>query len=209
MALILVVAVGAGCTALPERGQEPGQWRFLGSEGMSAPLADDRRVVLRLIETRASSGIDRRDMAYSTDRQSLAYYRDNRWAASPAVMLNEVIDETLTAQPWVRAVVRGGARVPAELGLYCEINRLEHVVEPAPGRVEMRVACSWSRAAERELVHSMVFSERVEIEQNDAAHYARGAQELVDRLLAWLVRDGRALAAGTAASTGHRSDTSR
>ncbi|WP_372590787.1 ABC-type transport auxiliary lipoprotein family protein [Guyparkeria sp.] len=192
----------AGCASLPERGQEPGQWRFLPAGETSAPLADDRRVVLRLVETRAASGIDRRDMAYSTDQQSIAYYRDNRWAASPAVMLNEVIDETLTAQPWVRGVVRGGARVPADLGLYCEINRLEHVIEADAGRVEVRVACSWSRAAERVLVHSMVFNEQVEIDQNDAAHYARGTQELVNVLLAQLVRDGRELAARAISSKG-------
>ncbi len=184
----------AGCASLPDRGQEPGQWRFAPSDSTSRPLDDDRQVVVRLIETRAASAVDRRDMAYSSSRNSVAYYRDNRWAASPAVMLNEVIDETLTAQPWVRAVVRGGARVPAELGLYCEINALEHVVEADGGRVEMRVGCSWSRAAERELVHSMVFRDQVEIEQNDAVHYAAGAQRIVDRLLNRLVRDGRELA---------------
>ena len=189
------VALTAGCASVGERHGPSTQWRLLPAETPSAPVSDERAVVIRLIETRASSGIDRRDMAYATERQSIAYYRDNRWAASPAVMLNEVIDETLTAQPWVRSVVRGGARVPADLSLYCEVNRLEHEVADDGGQVHLRAACSWYRAAERELVHARVFNQRRAIEHNDAAHYAEGAQWLVDRLLGELVRDGRALAA--------------
>ena len=194
LGLVAGLSLTAGCVSMADRQEASTQWRFLPVEAQSAPVRDDRAVVVRLIETRASSGIDRRDMAYTTERQSIAYYRDNRWAASPAVMLNEVIDETLTAQPWVRSVIRGGARVPADLSLYCEVNRLEHEVADRGGHVHLRTACSWYRAAERELVDSMVFNQRRAIEENDAAHFAGGAQWLVDRLLADLIRDGRELA---------------
>ena len=194
VALAAGLSLTAGCVSVAEREGMSTQWRFLPAESESAPVPDERAVVVRLIETRASSGIDRRDMAYTTARQSIAYYRDNRWAASPAVMLNEVIDETLTAQPWVRSVIRGGARVPADLSLYCEVNRLEHEVADDGGQVHLRAACSWYRAAERELVSASVFNQRQAIERNDAAHYAGAAQSLVDRLLTDLVRDGRELA---------------
>jgi cholesterol transport system auxiliary component len=194
VALAAGLSLTAGCVSAPEPHGASTQWRFLPAKAQSAPVRDDRAVVVRLIETRASSGIDRRDMAYTTERQSIAYYRDNRWAASPAVMLNEVIDETLTAQPWVRSVIRGGARVPADLSLYCEVHRLEHEVDADGGQVHLRTACSWYRAAERELVSASVFNQRRAIGRNDAAHFAEGAQWLVDRLLAELVRDGRALA---------------
>lgn len=184
----------AGCASVIDRPTESTQWRFLPAGVESEPLADGRVAVLRLIETHASSSIDRRDMAYAVGPQSIAYYRDNRWAASPAVMLNEVIDETLTAQPWVRSVIRGGARIPSDLSLYCEINALEHEVAEDDGEVHLRAACSWYRAAERELVYASVFNERQTIEHNDAAHFARAAQSLVNRLLTDLVRDGRELA---------------
>ncbi|MFN2381954.1 MAG: ABC-type transport auxiliary lipoprotein family protein [Guyparkeria sp.] len=202
----------SGCAVLPERGAEPEQWRLVAPDPASAAVSVNEPVIIRLVETRAASAIDRRDMAYSRGRQSLAYYRDNRWAGSPGVMLNEIIDETLSTQPWVRTVVRGGARVPAELSLYCEIQRLEHQLEPdagieAAGGVQMKVACSWYRAAERQLVEAMVFDERVELAVGNAEHYARGAQSLVDELMSRLVAQGATLASTGASSAPNQSSS--
>ncbi len=190
----LLVILLAGCTVLPERGDAPSQWRLVASEAPGAPLADDRQVIIRLIETQAASSISRRDMAYSTTRQAVAYYRDNRWVAAPATMLNEVLDETFSAQPWVASVVRGDARVPARLGLYCEINRLEHLVGRIEGEVRLKVSCSWYRAADREVVDARVFDRTTTIETNDAEHFAGAAQTLVDEIMGELLADGRRLA---------------
>ncbi len=200
----LMVALGSGCTVFPERNGAPQQWRLLAPEMSDAPTETAERVIVRLVETRAASAIDRRDMAYSRGRQSLAYYRDSRWASPPGVMLNEIIDETLSTQPWVRTVVRGGARVPAELSLYCEIQRLEHLLEPASedvreGKVRLKVACSWYRAAERQLVEATVFDETTELDADNAEGYATGAQRLVDDLMSRLVEQGARLAGQLAA----------
>ncbi len=199
LAAIAVLLPAGGCTVFPERGSEPEQWRLVASDPVVKPRGDVQPVIVRLVETRAANAIDRRDMAYSRDRQSLAYYRDNRWTSRPAVMLNEIIDETLSTRPWVRTVVRGGARVPADLSLYCEIQRLEHRVgtetgEGPRGEVQMKVACSWYRAAERQLVESMIFDESVTLETDDARNYAGGAQALVDELMARLAAQGATLA---------------
>lgn len=191
---VLLVTLLAGCTVLPQRGDAPSQWRLVASETASAALPDDRQVIIRLIETRAASSISRRDMVYSTAPQSVAYYRDNRWAASPAVMLNEILDETFSTQPWVGSVVRGDARVPARLGLYCEINRLEHLVGQNDGKVRLKVSCSWYRAADQQLVDARVFDRTATIASNDAEHFAGAAQRLVDELMSELVADGRRLA---------------
>lgn len=191
---VLLVTLLVGCTVLPQRGDAPSQWRLVASEVPGAALADDRQVIIRLIETRAASSISRREMAYSTAPQSVAYYRDNRWAASPAVMLNEILDETFSTQPWVGSVVRGDARVPAWLGLYCEINRLEHLVGRDDGEVRLKVSCSWYRAADRTLVDARVFDRTEMIATNDAEHFAGAAQRLVDELMSELVADGRRLA---------------
>ena len=198
---ILVLALVGGCAVLPERDGEPQNWRLVAPE--PAVEGNDVRepVVVRLIETRAASAIDRRDMAYSRERQSLAYYRDNRWASPPGVMLNQIIDETLSTQPWVRAVIRGSARMPANLSLYCEIQRLEHQLTPGaltpPGQVQMKVACSWYRAAERQLVEAMTFDETIELEASNAESYAKGAQSLVDQLMTQLAAQGASLAGTT------------
>ncbi|RRQ23987.1 hypothetical protein D5687_04425 [Guyparkeria sp. SCN-R1] len=191
-----------GCAVLPERGGEPQQWRLVAPAPVVEGTDVSDPVIVRLIETRAASAIDRRDMAYSRERQSLAYYRDNRWTSPPGVMLNEIIDETLSTQPWVRTVVRGGARVPSDLSLYCEIQRLEHQLEPGAamtqsGQVQMKVACSWYRAAERQLVEAIIFNETIELEANDAESYAKGAQSLVDQLMTRLAAQGASLAATT------------
>ncbi len=198
-----------GCAVLPERGGEPQQWRLVAPDPVVEASDVSDPVIVRLIETRAASAIDRRDMAYSRERQSFAYYRDNRWASPPGVMLNEIIDETLSTQPWVRAVIRGGARVPSGLSLYCEIQRLEHQLETsaamAPsGQVQMKVACSWYRAAERQLVEAMIFDETVELSANNAESYAKGAQSLVDQLMTRLAVQGASIAA---TSTTLASDT--
>lgn len=202
--LLVTLAVAlllGGCAVLPERGGEPQQWRLVAPDpAMEGPEVGEP-VVVRLIETRAASAIDRRDMAYSREPQSLAYYRDNRWASPPGVMLNEIIDETLSSQSWVRTVIRGSARVPADLSLYCEIQRLEHQLEPGgltrPGQVQMKVACSWYHASERRLVEAMIFDETIGLATNNASSYAKGAQSLVDRFMTRLAAQGASLAAST------------
>lgn len=203
----LLVALGfalllGGCAVLPERGGEPQQWRLIAPNPVVEGADVSNPVIVRLIETRAASAIDRRDMAYSRARQSLAYYRDNRWASPPGVMLNEIIDETLSTQPWVRTVIRGGARVPSDLSLYCEIQRLEHQLEPRSavtpaGQVQMKVACSWYRAAERQLVEAMIFDETIALSANNAESYAQGTQSLIDELMTRLAVQGASLAAST------------
>ncbi|MDG4867797.1 ABC-type transport auxiliary lipoprotein family protein [Guyparkeria sp. 1SP6A2] len=190
----LVVTLLAGCSVLPQRGEAPSQWRLVANEVPGDSLAGDRQTIIRLIEPRAASSISRRDMAYSTGPQSVAYYRDNRWAAPPAVMFNEILDETFSAQPWVASVVRGDARVPAHLSLYCEINRLEHLVGQNGGEVRLKVSCSWYRAADRKLLDARVFDRTTTIRTNDAEHYAGAAQTLIDGLMSELVASGRRLA---------------
>ncbi len=198
-----------GCAVLPERGGEPNQWRLVAPDPMVEAADVSNPVIVRLIETRAASAIDRRDMAYSRERQSLAYYRDNRWASPPGVMLNEIIDETLSTQSWVRTVVRGGARVPSDLSLYCEIQRLEHQLQPRaavtpPGQVQMKVACSWYRAAERQLVEAMIFDETIALSANNAESYAQGTQSLIDELMTRLAVQGASLAATTISSPSNK-----
>ena len=192
-----ILAIGhGGWSVLPAPGGEPAHWRLI------APSLDERQgdfagsaVTIRLVETRASNAIDRRDMAYSRTSQSLAYYRDNRWIASPAIMFDEIIDESLSARPWVRNVVQGGARVPTDLALYCEIQQLEHQVEQVDGRVRLKVACSWYQSEGRKLIDTLRFDQAVEIERNDASHYAAGAQQLVGDFMQALTDQGRTLAA--------------
>ncbi|MCL7743784.1 ABC-type transport auxiliary lipoprotein family protein [Guyparkeria hydrothermalis] len=194
MAVMLATAL-AGCSILPKPAGEPDHWRLVAPSLEEKGDFDGAPVVLRLIEPRANSAIDRRDMAYSRTPQSLAYYRDNRWIASPAVMLDEIIDETLSAQPWVRNVMRGGGRVSTDLALYCEVQQLEHQVEYVDGRVQLKAACSWYRGENRKLIETLQFDQAVDIDRNDAPHYAAGAQELVADFMRALTRQGRALAA--------------
>jgi len=194
----LLTGMLAGCSVLPAPDGEPVHWRLVAPSLEAGPVPGHPPVAVRLTETRAGNAIDRRDMAYSRSPQSLAYYRDNRWVASPAQMLDEVIDEGLSARSWVRNVVRGGARVSTDIALYCEILQLEHQLEYVEGRVRLKVACSWYRAEDRELVDTLQFDRSVDIERNDAEHFAAGAQRLVTAFMASLVEQGRGVAAGVA-----------
>ena len=184
-----------GCSLLPTPGGEPDHWRLVPPSIEDQVAFSGKAMTLRLIETRASNAIDRRDMAYSRTPQSLAYYRDNRWIASPAIMLDEIIDESLSRQPWVSNVIRGGARVPTDRSLYCEIQQLEHQLGYVDGRVRLKIACSWYQSEGRKLIDTLLFDRSVEIERNDASHYAAGAQELVAAFMKALTDQGRSLAA--------------
>ncbi|WP_197408202.1 MULTISPECIES: ABC-type transport auxiliary lipoprotein family protein [unclassified Guyparkeria] len=190
------MVVLAGCSVFPAPDGEPAHWRLVApaleetDPGVSGPA-----VTVRLVETRASNAIDRRDMAYSRTQQSLAYYRDNRWVASPAIMFDEIIDESLSARPWVSNVIQGGARVPTDLALHCEIQQIEHQLEYVDGRVRLKAACSWYRSEGRQLIDTLLFDQTVGVERNDAEHYAAGAQQLVADFVQALNDQGRALAA--------------
>lgn len=193
---VLAVAVPLSGCSLPVRHQEPQTtYRLNPVKTVSEPIVQQdgkhRIVSIRLPTVAAATGFGTAAMIYSRDRQTLAQYRDNRWVAPPAILIGDAIEQSLMKQPWIDGVLQGNARLDAALNLHCSLNRLEHDVQPQGGAVHLSLACMLSRhGVERPVAHWQ-FDRTRHIRVNDARHFARAAQQLLDQALEQIIQRTR------------------
>lgn len=144
-------------------------------------------VLIRLERVSAANGFDSEAMIYSRDRQTLSRYRDNRWIATPSVLIGDALDQTLQEQSWVAGVLRAGQRLPAKLEVSCSLDRLEHDIEATGGQVHLTMGCLLVSGSGRNVLAHWRFDHEKTIRVNDAEHYAEAAQSLLDQALKDLV----------------------
>lgn len=144
-------------------------------------------ILIRLNRVTAANGFDSAAMVYSRDRQTLSRYRDNRWIATPAVLIGDALDQTLQRQSWVAGVLRAGQRLPAKLDVSCSLDRLEHDVEASGGQVHLSMGCLLVSGSGQNVLAHWRFDQEQSIRVNDAEHYAEAAQSLLDKALTALV----------------------
>lgn len=144
-------------------------------------------VLIRLDRVMAANGFDSAAMIYSRDRQTLSRYRDNRWIATPAVLIGDALDQTLQQQSWVAGVLRSGQRLPAKLDVSCTLDRLEHDVDTSGGQVHLTMGCLLISGSGHNVLAHWRFDREKAIRVNNAEQYAAAAQSLLDEALKDLV----------------------
>lgn len=182
------LALGAGLSAcsLPAvRAPMQQTYRLLPADIRTAALPQP--VVLHMLRTSAAPGFESPAMMYSRTPDTLSPYRDSRWLAAPSQLVDDAIARTLSRQPWISAVQQRTVLVNAPWTLHCSLNRLEHDVSTTPGTVRLDLACQLIDNPEGRIAAHWSFDGAQPVAANDAAHFAQGAQTLLDRALASLV----------------------
>ena len=194
LAAVAATSLLLAACALPINRQPPQQtYRLTAARIDSAPLP--RPVVLQLLPVRAAAGFQSPAMMYSRSADTLDPYRDNRWLAPPAQLIGDAIAHTLSRQPWVSAVQQQGALASAPWALHCTLDRLEHDVRGTQGSAHLDLTCELADPRTRRISAHWHFDGSQSLAVNDAGHFARGAQTLLDQALADVVQRTRAVVA--------------
>ncbi|MDD4886486.1 MAG: ABC-type transport auxiliary lipoprotein family protein [Thiomonas sp.] len=190
----------AAC-ALPVNRQPVQQsYRLTAPDIRTAPLPQP--TVIQLLPVRAAAGFQSSAMMYSRSPDTLETYRDSRWLAAPAQLVGEAIARTLSRQPWVSAVQRQAVLVNAPWALHCSLNRLEHDVHGDLGSVHLDLVCELANQRTSRIAAHWHFDGSQAIKLNDAAHFAQGAQTLLDQALKGIVDHPRAAVAQSSGEAG-------
>lgn len=187
LALLAASAALLGACTLPVDRQPVQQtYRLTAADVTSAPLPHP--VVVQLLPVRAAAGLQSPAMLYSRNPDQLAPYRDSRWLAPPAQLIGDAIAQTLSRQPWVGAVQQQSMLVNAPWALRCSLYRLEHDLRGSRGTVRLELVCDLVNPAARRIAAHWRFDGREPLAVDDAAHFAQGAQALLDQALSDIVR---------------------
>ncbi len=193
-ALLGLTSLALAACALPvNRAPVQQTYRLTAPEIRTAPLP--QATVIQLLPVRASAGFQSPAMMYSRSPDTLEPYRDSRWLAPPAQLVGEAIARTLSRQPWVSAVQQQAVLVNAPWTLHCKLNRLEHDVHANQGTVHLDLVCDLANQRTSRIAAHWHFDGRQTIAVNDAAHFAQGAQALLDQALKNIVEHTRAAVA--------------
>jgi len=198
-AVLALSSVALAACSLPVNRQPVQQsYRLTAPDIRTAPLAQS--TVIQLLPVRASAGFQSPAMMYSRSPDTLETYRDSRWLAAPAQLIGEAIASALNRQPWVSAVQQQTVLVSAPWALHCSLNRLEHDVRAGQGAgqgaehgtVHLDLTCALANQRSGRIAAHWRFDGSQPIAVNDAAHFAQGAQTLLDQAIDGVVQHTRA-----------------
>lgn len=186
-AWVLAASMALAACSLPiNRAVVQQTYRLTASDYTTAALPAP--TVIQLLPVRAAAGFQSAAMMYSRSPDTLDPYRDSRWLAPPSQLVGDAIARTLSRQPWVSAVQQQTALASAPWALHCTLDRLEHDLSGSRGTVHLDLTCELANQRTRQIAAHWRFDGRQPIAVNDAAHFARGAQTLLDQALAEVVR---------------------
>ena len=190
-ALVALSSLALAACSLPINRQPVQQtYRLNAPDIRTAPLPQP--TVLQLLPVRAAAGFQTAAMMYSRSTDTLEPYRDSRWLAAPSQLVGEAIALTFSRQPWISAVQQQTMLVSAPWALHCSLNRLEHDVRAGQGTVHLALTCELANQRTSRIAAHWQFDGSQPIAVNDAAHFALGAQTLLDQALEGIVQHTRA-----------------
>lgn len=199
LALLAGASLALAACSLPVNRQPLQQtYRLSAADIHSTALA--KPVVLQLLPVRAAAGFQSAAMMYSRSADTLEHYRDSRWLAPPAQLVGDAIAQTLSRQPWVSAVQQQTALASAPWALHCSLYRLEHDLRGGQGTVRLGLTCELANQRTRSIAAHWHFDGSQPLTVNDAAHFAQGAQTLLNQALGEIVQQARAAVAAAEAS---------
>ena len=191
-AWVLAASMALAACSLPiNRAVVQQTYRLTASDYSTAALPAP--TVIQLLPVRAAAGFQSAAMMYSRSPDTLDPYRDSRWLAPPSQLVGDAIARTLSRQPWVSAVQQQTALASAPWALHCTLNRLEHDLSGSRGTAHLDLTCELANQRTRQIAAHWHFDGSQPLAVNDAAHFARGAQTLLNQALVGVVQHTRAV----------------
>jgi len=180
-AAILALVVG-GCSVLPTP-MEPANI-YLLEAGMTTVTPSTRRdAVLAVSMPRSRAGFGTAQMIWVRQPHGLEAYARNRWADTPARMLEPLIKQALERSGAFHAVVPSPSSVAVGLRLDTELIRLQQDFTVKPSEVRLTLGAQLIDTATQRVIATAEFDETEQCESEDAYGGVRAANRALERLL--------------------------
>jgi cholesterol transport system auxiliary component len=183
MGAAVFVAGIAGCTLLPAPAEEP-SLHVLNATPPPASGAERRPLSLEVAPVRAAPGCDTPAMVYVGKPYALEHFALNRWADTPARMINPLLVRALEESGAFQAVVPGPATITTDLRLDVELLRLQQDFVERPSRVELALRAQLLSVRERRALATRYIEVTEAARSDDPAGGVAAANAAVQRALA-------------------------
>lgn len=171
----------AGCAGLQAPQVANTHSYLLDARAPAKAASTKRDVVLAVSMPRAASGFDTSRMVYLRQPHELDYFALNRWADTPARMLEPLLVQAL--EPGFRAVVRTPGAVPANVRLDTELIRLQQDFGTHPSKVQLTLRAQLIDVTEKRVIAVKLFDETENAASDDAYGGVIAANRALQRVL--------------------------
>jgi cholesterol transport system auxiliary component len=169
----------AGCTGLHAPQVESSHIYVLDARVPVKTVKIKRDVVLAVSMPRARPGYDTSRIAYMRQPNELDYFVVNRWADTPARMLEPLLVQALEQTHSFRAIVRTPGEVSANIRLDTDLIRLQQNFETQPSKVQLTLRVQLIDVTDKRVLAVKIFDET----ENAASDNAYGGVITANRLL--------------------------
>jgi cholesterol transport system auxiliary component len=187
--IVLAVAPAlmlAACALAPA--EPPVTSALLDQMPLEIPKGMRSATTLIVFPVDARPAVDGTPMAYTLRAHHLAYFAHNRWAESPAQMLQPLLLRTLEATGAFTAVVMPPHRTTGAQGLRVEIVDLVQDFAQEPPVLRLALRARLSDEAANRVIATREFRVQERMEQEAPAAGVAAANAAVARTLAELAR---------------------
>jgi cholesterol transport system auxiliary component len=172
-----------GCTGLHAPQVESSHIYVLDARAPDKTVQIKRDLVLAVSMPRARPGFDTPRIAYLRQPNELDYFVSNRWADTPARMLEPLLVQALEQSGSFRAVVRTPGVVPANIRLDTELVRLQQDFGTQPSKVQITLRAQLIDVTDKRVLAVKLFDETENAVSDNAYGGVITANRLLQRVL--------------------------
>ena len=183
---LLALACGillAGCSVLHPPQVESSNIYILDAQATAKTVKIKRDQVLAVSMPRARPGFDTPQIVYLRQPHELDYFAVNRWADTPAHMLEPLLIQALEQTQSFRAIVRSPGTVPANIRLDTELIRLQQNFGTLPSKVQITLRAQLIDVADKRVIAVKLFDETENAVSDNAYGGVITANRLLQRVL--------------------------
>ena len=173
----------AGCTGLHAPQVEDSRIYVLDAQAPAKTVQIKQDLVLAVSMPRARPGFDTSRIAYLRQPHELDYFVVNRWADTPARMLEPLLLQTLEQSGSFRAIVRAPGVVPANIRLDTELVRLQQDFGTQPSKVQITLRAQLIDMNDQRVLAVKLFDETENAVSDNAYGGVITANRLLQRVL--------------------------
>ena len=147
----------SGCAGLNAQQTEKPAIFMLDAQATVKAAPIKRDLVLGVSMPRASPGYDTSRIAYLHQAHELDYFVVNRWADTPARMLEPLLVQALEQSGSFRAIVRTPGLIPPNIRLDTELVRLQQDFGTHPSKVQITLRAQLIDVTDKRVVATKLF----------------------------------------------------
>lgn len=185
--LVSFVFVASGCSLLSPVKAESQSIYEINTAPLYVPQKKARAVNMLVMLPETAPAYNTTQMVYRTKPYQLAYFAQNRWAETPAQMLQQLMVQTLLATHHYHAVV-----TPPFLGKYdyilsSQILELRQDFTRRPAVTRFRLHVTLSKTSTNQIIASQEFTIQEPFYCNTPYHGVIAANRAVEKALSRIV----------------------